>query len=242
MRAAGFVVIVLAVSALTQGCVIVQSQAPALRSASGTCGASVSVDGFVSETVDVNPGFGVASTHSSGYGSAGGQPFSYSGSSTTSVSGYSMSRRETGAMCGEVRNMLGDMGYAVMSPDPDLIVSGSYTGPGTDWRLWYADAAVDILTLTFCWNVRQKCGCDIRVYERRTGRMVKKVSATDSYQFTSFSLLPLYGHMFVPKMWPNNLYPHCLRRVNVKAVNELTQWLDMQHGVPGGTVASAAGQ
>ena len=45
-------------------------------------------------------------------------------------------------------------------------------------------------------------------------------------RFTSFGFIPLLGHFFHPLMWPNNLYPHCTRRVTVKAVNELVDWLE----------------
>ena len=216
---------------LLNGCVIVRSDAPSLTTFMGSGNVSVAVDGFVSEAIDVNPIYGSSSTFHSGGGIVSGQSFSYSGSSATSLSGFNITHRETSVMCGEVRNMLADMGVPVLSPDPAYIVTGTYRGPSTDWSRWYADAAVDIFSLTLCWNVRTKAGCDIRVFDCSSGRLVKLIKADDSYQFTSFSLLPLYGHMFVPEMWPNNLYPICIRRVTVKAVNELAEWLTSQENV-----------
>lgn len=212
------------------GCIIVESEAPKLRNVSSAGSVAVAVAGFISETVDVNPTFGAATAFHSGSGTLNGNAFNYGGSSATAVSGFTMSRRETGVMCGQARNMLADMGFAVMSTNPTYIVSGTYYGPCTDWRLWYADAAVDILTLTFCLNGRTKSSCEIRVFERNSGRMVKRIAVDDSYQFTSFSLLPLYGHLFVPRIYHNNLYPFCTQRVTIKAVNEVAGWLEGQGG------------
>lgn len=210
---------------LLAGCTVSQTAAPALRRQPAAALPSVGLVGFTSETVDANPYFGAASHSFSGTAYGRGGAVNYHGTGSSSFSGVTFSRRETSAMLSETADALADMGVP-LPQHPDYIVSGTYYGPRTDWTLWYKDAAVDILSLTFLWNVRQMTVLDLRVFDAKTGRMEKKITSADSYRFTSFGFIPLLGHFFHPLMWPNNLYPHCTRRVTVKAVNELVDWLE----------------
>jgi hypothetical protein len=210
---------------LFTGCTVSQTAAPVLKRQSASELPSIGLVGFTSETVDVNPYFGGASHSFSGTAYGRGGAINYYGTGSSSFSGASFSRRETSAMLGETANALADMGVP-LPQHPDYIVSGTYRGPRTDWTLWYKDAAVDIFSLTLLWNVRQMTVLDLRIFDAKTGKMEGKITAIDSYRFTSFGFLPLYGHLFNPLMWPNNLYPHCTRRVTVKAINDLVVWLE----------------
>lgn len=211
---------------LIAGCVVSKTDSVSARKPSLSVFPSVGVRGFRGETMDANPVFasGASSFSGSAYNANVGS-VNYYGTGSAVYSGVSMTRRETSKTRDFAEGVLADMGYP-MPQNPDYILAGTYYGPRVDWSRWYVDAAVDVFSLTFLWNVRYKSGLEIRVFDAKTGQQVTKFFEPDSFRFTSFGVIPLYGHLFCPMQWPNTLFPCCNERVTVKALNHFAEWTE----------------
>lgn len=207
------------------GCIVSHTASPVLRSPASAVLPSVGLRGFTGLSVDANHSFGGGNSSFSGTTYGAGGPVSYHGTGSTAYSGVTMSRRETSETLRLAEGMLADMGFP-LPPSPDYILVGAYYGPSTDWSRWYVDGAVDVFSLFFLMNGRCRVGLDIRVFDAVSGRQLTKISENDSYRFTTFSPLPLYGHLFHPMHWPPMLHRRSNERVTVKAINRLSEWME----------------
>ena len=216
----------LALSAiLSGGCVIYEKKMPILNSVPQGRLPAVAVEGFAATTSSVTPSCGTSTTYNSGTAYTAYGPVSYNGTSTTNTTSFTRSYGETSGVQNEIRNALADLGFPVASNNPEYIIVGTIYGTSTNWGEWYEWVSVDIFSLMTCWELNQKSQCEIRVFQRSSGIMVKKSVAEESYKLVSFSIVPLYGHLFVSKMWPQWYYIESQRRAAFKALNGVTEWL-----------------